>query len=62
MNPVSNSYIVVLNDDVVSHGASLNVRRSQVRAVAENLAQLYGGRPGFIYDYRAQWIFNQATK
>ena len=49
-NPVSNSYIVVLNDDVVSPGASLNVRRSQVRAVAENLAQLYGGRPGFIYD------------
>jgi hypothetical protein len=40
----------VLNDDVVSPGASLNVRRSQVRAVAENLAQLYGGRPGFIYD------------
>ena len=49
-NPISNSYIVVLNDDVVSAGASLTVRRSQVKAVAENLAQLYGGRPGFIYD------------
>jgi subtilisin family serine protease len=49
-NPIFNSYIVVLNDDVVSPGASLNVRRSQVRAVAENLAQLHGGRLGFIYD------------
>ena len=49
-SPISNSYIVVLNDDVVSPGASLNVRRSQVRAVAENLAQLHGGRLGFIYD------------
>src|SRR5215510_8013053 len=49
-NPVSNRYIVVLNDDVVSPGASLNVRHSQVRAVAENLAQLHGGRLGFIYD------------
>lgn len=49
-NPISNSYIVVLNDDVVSPGASLDVRRSQVRAVAENLVQLYGGTLGFIYD------------
>ena len=49
-NPISNRYIVVLNDDVVSPGASLNVRRSQVRAVAENLEQLHGGRLGFIYD------------
>ena len=48
-NPISNRYIVVLNDDVVSPGASLNVRRSQVRAVAENLAQLHGGTLGFIY-------------
>ena len=40
----------MLNDDVVSPGASRNVRRSQVRAVADNLAQLYGGRLGFIYD------------
>lgn len=48
-DPISNRYIVVLNDDVVSPGASLNVRRSQVRAVAENLAQLHGGRLGFIY-------------
>ena len=49
-NPISNKYIVVLNDDVVSPGASLNARRSQVRAVAENLAQLHSGRLGFIYD------------
>jgi subtilisin family serine protease len=49
-NSFPNRYIVVLNDDVVSPGASLNVRRSQVKAVAENLAQLHGGRLGFIYD------------
>ena len=49
-NPIPNRYIVVLNDDVVSPGASLNVRRSRVRAVAENLAQLHGGMLGFIYD------------
>ena len=49
-NPIFNRYIVVLNDDVVSPGASLNMRRSQVTAVAENLAQLHGGRLGFIYD------------
>lgn len=48
--PISNKYIVVLDDDVVSPHASLNVRRSQVRAVAENLAQLHGGLLGFIYD------------
>jgi hypothetical protein len=48
-NAFSNRYIVVLND-VVSPGASLNVRRAQVRAVAENLAQVHGGRLGFIYD------------
>ena len=49
-NPIFNRYIVVLNEDVVSPGASLNVRRSQVRAVAENLEQLHGGTLGFIYD------------
>ena len=38
--PIATS--VVLNDDVVSPEASLNVRRSQVRAVAENLGQLCG--------------------
>jgi subtilisin family serine protease len=49
-NPFFNRYIVVLNDDVVSPGASLKVRRSQVKAVAENLTQLHGGKLGFIYD------------
>src|ERR1044071_1124267 len=49
-NPFSNRYIVVLNDDVVSPGASLDLRRAQVRAVAENMAQLHGGRLGFIYE------------
>src|SRR5690349_9301134 len=49
-NAFANRYIVVLNDDVVSRGASLGVRRAQVRAVAENLAQVHGGRLGFIYE------------
>ena len=49
-DPFFNRYIVVLNEDVVSPGASLNVRRAQVKAVAENLAQLHGGRLGLIYD------------
>lgn len=49
-NPILNRYIVVLKDDIVSRGASLNVRRSQVKAVAENLAQLHGGRVGLIYE------------
>ena len=61
-NPISNRYIVVLNDDVVSPGASLNVRRSQVRAVAENLAQLHGGRLGFIYHTALKGFSIRAAK
>lgn len=49
-NSIPNSYIVVLNDNVVSNKASLDVRRSQARAAADNLALLYGGKVGFIYE------------
>jgi subtilisin family serine protease len=48
-NPVANKYMVVLRDDVASDKASLDVRRSQVRAVADNLALRHGGRVGFTY-------------
>jgi subtilisin family serine protease len=49
-NAVPNSYIVVLNDDLVSSKASLNVRRSKIKSDAEALAQAYGGRVGFVYE------------
>jgi subtilisin family serine protease len=49
-NAIPNKYIVVLNDQMVSSKAAVDVRRSQVRAVADNMAQLYGGKVGFIYE------------
>lgn len=49
-NAVPNSYIVVLNDDVVSPRSSLEARRSKIKSRAEALAQAYGGQVGFIYE------------
>lgn len=49
-NAIANSYIVVLNDDTVSRNANAGVRRSQVSAIADNLAQAHGGQVGFIYE------------
>jgi len=49
-NAIPNKYIVVLNDDVVSRTATVNVRRAQVSAVADNFAQLHGGKVGFVYE------------
>ena len=49
-NAIPNKYIVVLNDDVVSRTATVNIRRAQVSAVADNFAQLHGGKVGFIYE------------
>jgi len=49
-NAVPNSYIVVLNDDVVSSKASLDVRRAKIKGLAEALAQAHGGRVGFVYE------------
>src|SRR5687768_8581332 len=49
-NAISNKYIVVLNDDVVSRTATADVRRAQVSAIADNFAQLHGGRVGFVYE------------
>src|SRR5438067_6775126 len=47
-NAVPNKYIVVLNDDVVSGNAPLSVRRAQVSAIADSLAQAHGGKRGFV--------------
>ncbi len=49
-NPIPNKYIVVLNDDVVSSSAPVDVRRAQVSAIANSLAQAHGGKPGFVYE------------
>ena len=43
-NPIPNHYIVVLNDDVVSDNASLEVRRAGVAAIANSHGQTYGGK------------------
>ena len=42
-DPIANQYIVVLNDDVVSDNAPLEVRRAQVTAIANSHAQTYRG-------------------
>ena len=49
-NAVANSYIVVLNDDVVSSNASLESRHAKIKSVADTLARAHGGRVGFIYE------------
>ena len=49
-NAIPNQYIVVLNDGIVSRKATLDVRRTQVTAIADNFAQLYGGKIRFIYE------------
>lgn len=40
-NAIPNSYIVVLNDNAVGRTATADARRSQVSAIADNLAQLH---------------------
>jgi hypothetical protein len=49
-NPIANRYIVVLNDDVVSDNAPLEVRRARVTAIANRHAQTYGGKVDYIYE------------
>lgn len=49
-NAIANHYIVTLTDDVVSKTAPIDVRREQVRAIAEQFARLHKGKVGFIYE------------
>lgn len=49
-NAIPNHYIVTLTDDVVSKEAPIDVRRAQVRAIAEKFAQLHKGKVVFIYE------------
>ena len=48
--PIPNRYIVVLNDDVVSDNAPLEVRRARVTAIANSHAQTYRGKVDYIYE------------
>jgi hypothetical protein len=64
-NPAANQYIVVLNDDVVSDDAPLEVRRAAVTAIADSHAQTYGGKVNSIFEttlkgYTAE-LPNEAT-
>ena len=49
-NAIANMYVVVLNDDVVSSDAPLEVRRARITAIANSHAQAYGGKVGYIYE------------
>ncbi len=49
-NAIANRYIVVLNDDVVSSHAALNVRRARITAIANSHALAHLGRVGYIYE------------
>ena len=49
-NPIANRYIVVLNDDVVSDEAPLQVRRARITDIANSHAETYGGKADYIYE------------
>ena len=49
-NAIPNHYVVTLTDEVVSKTAPIDVRRAQVRAIAEKFAQLHKGKVGFTYE------------
>ena len=49
-NPIPNHYVVVLNDDVVSSDAPLNVRHDAIAAIANAHALHYAGKVGYIYE------------
>lgn len=48
--PLPNHYIVVLNEDVVSNDAPLEVRRARIKAIAQSHAEAHGGKVYFIYE------------
>jgi hypothetical protein len=47
---IPNRYIVVLNDNVVSDDAPLEVRRARITAIANSHAQTHRGKFDFIYE------------
>jgi hypothetical protein len=47
---IPNRYIVVLNDNVVSNDAPIEVRRAKVTAIADRHAKTYGGKFDYIYE------------
>jgi len=49
-NPIPNKYIVVLNDDVVSSDAPLDVRRERITAIANSLAKAHRGTVESVYE------------
>ena len=48
--PISNRYIVVLDDDIVPDNLPLEARRERVAAIANSHAQSHGGVVGYIYE------------
>jgi len=48
--PISNRYIVVLEDDVVPDSAKVEVRRARIAAIANGHAKNHGGTVDFIYE------------
>jgi hypothetical protein len=48
--PIPNRYVVVLEDDVVSDDAPLEVRRARVTEIAKSHAETYGGKFDYIYE------------
>jgi uncharacterized protein (DUF1800 family) len=48
-NAIPNSYIVVLNDDVVSNSAPLQLRHDTIEAIANAHAAAHSGKVGYIY-------------
>ena len=49
-NAIPNRYIVILQDDVVSDSAPLEVRRARITAIAHRHAQMYVGTYDYIYE------------
>jgi hypothetical protein len=47
---IPNRYIVVLNDDVISDNAPLEVRRARITAIANSHAKTYRGKVDYIYE------------
>lgn len=49
-NAIPNTYMVVLNDELVAPARSLGEMRARVSDIADKLARPHGGKVGFIYE------------